>query len=67
MPDGDDELQATKAGASWQVSEDEDAQPPDQPTTDADMREGQVEDPNLGDIPLDRQLHPDADEPATDG
>jgi hypothetical protein len=64
MSDPDDSFEVTPAGAAWQVSDEGEEQPPAQPVSGEDVRHGQIEDPNLGDIPVDRQLDPHADEPS---
>lgn len=68
MSESDGALDATRAGASWQVSPDaeSEAQPEERPATPREVRKGDIEDPNLGDVPRDRQLDPNLDEPAED-
>ncbi len=63
MSESDEELEATKAGATWQTGESDEPEQ-DDTVTEKDARRGRVEDPNLGDVPVDEQPHPGSGEPA---
>ncbi len=56
--------ETSESGTNWPTSEDEQGDSSGAELNERDAREGQVPDPNLGDIPLDDQLDPHPNDPA---